>query len=151
MRELREDLLNLLADVEAGLDFTEEDIHFISAEELLKRLAKGLAYLTLMRKQIEQRAFGQRPFRVVLAGPPNAGKSSLFNALAGMDAALVSAEPGTTRDYLEAIIDVDGITFSWSIPRGSTQPATPSTRRRRARQGAARSGRPGPVVLSLHS
>jgi tRNA modification GTPase len=109
MQELREDLLNLLADVEAGLDFADEDIHFVSTAQLLKRLAKGLAYLTLMHKQIEQRGLGQRPYRVMLAGPPNAGKSSLFNALAGAAAALVSAEPGTTRDYLEATIEVDGI------------------------------------------
>ena len=111
MRELREDLLNLLADVEAGLDFTEENIHFVSADDLLLRLGKGLAYLTLMRRQIEQRSLSQRPFRVVLAGKPNAGKSSLFNALVGKDAALVSTEPGTTRDYLEKILDLDGVTL----------------------------------------
>jgi tRNA modification GTPase len=95
--------------VEAGLDFTEENIHFISADDLLKRLGHGMAHLILLRKQIEQRALGQRPFRVVLAGKPNAGKSSLFNALAGKDAALVSAEPGTTRDYLQCTIDLDGV------------------------------------------
>ena len=44
-----------------------------------------------------------------MAGKPNAGKTSLFNALVGKDAALVSAEPGTTRDYLEAVIEVDGV------------------------------------------
>jgi tRNA modification GTPase len=109
LHALREDLLNLLADVEAGLDFTEENIHFISAGDLLKRLGHGMAHLILLRKQIEQRALGQRPFRVVLAGKPNAGKSSLFNALAGESAALVSAEPGTTRDYLQCTIDLDGV------------------------------------------
>jgi tRNA modification GTPase len=109
MQQLREDLLNLLADVEAGLDFTEEDIHFIATADLLMRLARGLAYLTLLQKQIDRRALGQRPFRVVLAGKPNAGKSSLFNALVGADAALVSAEPGTTRDYLTKTITLDGV------------------------------------------
>ena len=109
LARLRDDLLNLLADVEAGLDFAEEDVHFIATDDLLKRLAHGLAHLTVLRKQLEQRSLGQRPFRVVLAGKPNAGKSSLFNALVGREAALVSAEPGTTRDYLEKIIDVDGV------------------------------------------
>src|SRR5437879_4307902 len=78
---LREDLLNLLADIEAGLDFTDEDIRFVNQVEILTRLAKGLAQLTLLRTQPEKRAVGSEQFRVVLAGRPNAGKSSLFNAL----------------------------------------------------------------------
>src|SRR5262249_53841214 len=110
-RALRENLLNLLADVEAGLDFIEEDIRFVAGDELLLRLTKALAHVTLLRRQIEQRSLGQRHFRVVLAGKPNAGKSHPFNALVGKDAALVSAEPGTTRDYLEAVIEIDGATI----------------------------------------
>src|SRR5213078_2078402 len=94
---LREDLLNLLADVEAGLDFTDEDILFVEQKEVLLRLTKGMAQLTLLKRQLDQRSAGERPFRAVLVGAPNAGKSSLFNALGG-PAALVSAEPGTTRD-----------------------------------------------------
>jgi tRNA modification GTPase len=104
-QELRDDLLNLLADVEAGLDFIEEDIHFVSTEDLLRRLTKGLAQVTLLGKQLAQRSAGDRPFRVVLAGRPNAGKSSLFNALGGR--ALVSSEPGTTRDYLLKRLEIE--------------------------------------------
>ncbi len=109
MQELREDLLNLLADVEAALDFADEDIHFVQPEEMLRRISKGLAHLTLVQRQLEQRSLSDHPFRVVLAGRPNTGKSSLFNALAG-GAALVSPEPGTTRDYLLGRIDLDGLT-----------------------------------------
>jgi tRNA modification GTPase len=108
LQELRDDLLNLLADVEAALDFAEEDLQFVRQEELLHRLAKGLALVTLLGKQLRQRAVPDRPFRVVLAGRPNAGKSSLFNALAG-GAALVSPEPGTTRDYLVKRLEVEGV------------------------------------------
>jgi len=104
---LREDLLNLLADLEAGLDFTEEDIHFIAPDELLKQLAKAMAQLTLLQKQLDQRSVSGRPFRVVIAGRPNVGKSSLFNALTDGNA-LVAAEQGTTRDYLVQRLDLDG-------------------------------------------
>jgi tRNA modification GTPase len=106
---LRDDLLNLLADVEAGLDFTDEDITFVDKRDLLLRLTKGMAQLTTLKRQLEQRSAGDRPFRAVLVGVPNAGKSSLFNALGGGDAALVSPEPGTTRDYLRKRLDINGV------------------------------------------
>jgi len=105
---LREDLLNLLAEVEAGLDFAEEDIRFVQPEELLTKLAKAMAQVTLLSKQLEKRAVSGSAFRVVLAGRPNAGKSSLFNALTGATA-LVSSEPRTTRDYLARRIMVNEV------------------------------------------
>jgi tRNA modification GTPase len=109
LQQLREDLLNLLADVEASLDFSDEDIRFVKTDNMLHRLTRGLALVTLVGKQLDQRAVGSRPYRVVLTGLPNVGKSSLFNALAGASKALVSAEPGTTRDYLVQRLHVEGI------------------------------------------
>ncbi len=111
LQELRDDLLNLLADVEAGLDFSAEDIRFVEQAELLRRITKGLALITLLRKQLQERSLGDRPFRVVLAGQPNAGKSSLFNALAHKSTALVSPEPGTTRDYLVQRLEIEGVSL----------------------------------------
>ncbi len=108
LQELRDDLLNLLADIEAGLDFADEDIHFVQPEEMLLRLGKALAQVTLLGKQLDQRGVAERVFRAVLTGRPNAGKSSLFNALAGATA-LVSPQPGTTRDYLVKRLDVGGV------------------------------------------
>lgn len=127
VQELREDLLNLLADVEAGLDFSAEDIQFVGQRELLERIAKGLALVTLLRRQLDQRTAGSKAFRVVLAGRPNAGKSSLFNALAGKSAALVSALPGTTRDYLLHRLEIEGTvvelvdTAGWQSAHGSVE------------------------------
>ena len=106
---LRSDLLNLLADVEAALDFADEDIEFVSQRDTLLRLTAALAHLTNLSRQLEGRTVSGRPLRVVLAGPPNAGKSSLFNALTGNAAALVSDVPGTTRDYLSARLDLNGV------------------------------------------
>jgi tRNA modification GTPase len=126
LQDLRDDLLNLLADVEAGLDFADEDIQFVARDQLLHRLARGLAQFTLLQKQLDQRALSDRPFRVVLVGRPNAGKSSLFNALTGA-AALVSPEPGTTRDYLVGRVTWDGTridlidTAGWKPTNGSIE------------------------------
>ncbi len=109
LERLREDLLNLLADVEAGLDFADEDIEFVDKAALLTRVGAGIAHLTNLRRQLDDRSVSGRPVRVAIVGNPNAGKSSLFNALAGVPAALVSDEAGTTRDYLTKTIDLGGV------------------------------------------
>ncbi|MCI0682071.1 MAG: tRNA modification GTPase [Gemmataceae bacterium] len=137
---VRDDLLNLLADVEAGLDFADEDIHFVDQTALLNRLAKGLAFITLVRKQMEQRALGHRAFRVVLAGPTNAGKSRLFNVLAGKDRAgsdraIVSEVPGATRDWLEATIQVEGIAIQ-VVDTAGRRDATDAVERQAQTSGA---------------
>jgi tRNA modification GTPase len=139
LQELREDLLNLLADVEAGLDFADEDIHFVRPEEMLKRLAKALAQITLLGKQLNQRGVTDRVFRAVLTGRPNVGKSSLFNALAGADA-LVSPEPGTTRDYLVHRLDLGGVfvelidTPGWQTETGTIETQAQALGREQAEQ-----------------
>ena len=109
LHALRDDLLNLLADTEAALDFADEPIEFVGKTESLNRLAAALARLANLRRQLESRTVSGRAIRVALVGEPNAGKSSLFNALAGGAGALVSAEAGTTRDYLTERLDLGGV------------------------------------------
>lgn len=139
LHELREDLLNLLADIEAGLDFADEDISFVQPEEMLKRLGKALAQVTLLGKQLDQRGLAERVFRVVLTGRPNAGKSSLFNALAGADA-LVSPVPGTTRDYLVHRLDPSEVridlidTPGWQVETGPIESQAQVLAREQAEQ-----------------
>ena len=108
LQGLREDLLNLLADVEAGLDFTEEDISFVDKRDTLLRLGKGMAQLINLQKQLASRSVEDRRFRIVIVGRPNTGKSSLFNALAGSQASIVSPTAGTTRDYVSRSISLRG-------------------------------------------
>jgi len=108
LHRLRDMLIDLLADVEAGLDFPEEDIPFFSSNDLRLRLGEALKKVTSLEKQMEQRTTADQAATVVIIGRPNAGKSSLFNALLGRKAALVSTSPGTTRDFLTAELDLDG-------------------------------------------
>ncbi|MEQ8789725.1 MAG: tRNA modification GTPase [Pirellulaceae bacterium] len=106
---LRNNLLDLLALLEAGLDFVEEDIEFITADELQRRLAEAAGEVEEIARRMSSRLTRDDELRVVLRGLPNVGKSSLLNALAGEDAALVSNLPGTTRDYLCRRTTLDGV------------------------------------------
>jgi len=108
---LREELLLHLADLEAGLDFVEEEIEFVQREELLQRLNTAHALVQKLLDQATQRMLTRGQLKVVLAGLPNAGKSTLFNALLGQSAALVSSVAGTTRDYLSASVDSGEMKF----------------------------------------
>lgn len=109
LESLREDLLDALAQVEAGLDFVEEDIEFITDRKLLRRLRRAEQRVAGLLSQMHSRDSALRLPQVVLVGLPNVGKSSLFNALTRADAALVADIAGTTRDYLLAPLDLDGV------------------------------------------
>jgi tRNA modification GTPase len=105
---LREALLDLLAHLEAGFDFADEDLPFITTHDLQNRLACALENVNQLKSQMKSRTISQAAVRAVLYGLPNTGKSSLFNALTRKEHALVSDLPGTTRDYLTAELDFDG-------------------------------------------
>ncbi len=111
LADLRHDLLELLADLEAGLDFIEEDIEFVGRSELIDRIAQARRFVEDLLQQSADRMQSRTRATVVLAGLPNAGKSTLFNRLVGSDAALVSPREGTTRDFLSAAIDWHGLTL----------------------------------------
>jgi len=104
---LAEDLALALALVEAGIDFTDqEDVQAIAPGELDRRLVTIYAALQAMLARAGGAEQARRAARVVLAGPPNAGKSSLFNALLGRARTVEAPERGTTRDAVEEALEV---------------------------------------------
>lgn len=111
LRRVRSNLLDLLADVEAGLDFVEEDISFISDEAIAAALRSAESVIAEAQARIGERHRSVAAIDVILRGEPNAGKSSLLNALAGAEAALVSDTAGTTRDVVLHELSLDGRTI----------------------------------------
>ena len=113
----RRALLACWAGIEAILDFSDEDDVPTNDEGFKGRLIETAAEIEtwLARPAAERLRDG---IRVVLAGPPNAGKSTLLNALVGREAAITSATPGTTRDIIEAPVAIGGIAFLFSDTAG---------------------------------
>ena len=108
-RGLRDRATELLADLEAAVDFPEEGLAFAARPELAARAAGLAAECRALAATFSAGRALRDGVTVALVGPVNAGKSSLFNRLVGSERALVAVEPGTTRDYVEAEVVWDGV------------------------------------------
>jgi tRNA modification GTPase len=109
LQELRNSLVTLLADIEAGLDFVDEDIEFVSSAEIQRRLEQADQITSDLLLQMDSRSGQTFALQVAIVGAPNAGKSSLVNALVAKHVSIVSDQPGTTRDYVRTRLDLDGV------------------------------------------
>ncbi len=109
VRALIEGLIRLRSYVEAAIDFPEEEIDFLADERIASELLELASGLQALTSAARQGCLLHDGMTVVLAGPPNAGKSSLLNALTQRDSAIVSQIPGTTRDVLRERIAIDGL------------------------------------------
>jgi tRNA modification GTPase len=106
---LVEELTQLRIYVESALDFPEEEIDFLADETIAEKLELVKQKLSDVKKSAQQGRLLKEGMTVVIAGKPNAGKSSLLNQLAGQDSAIVTDVPGTTRDILREHIQIDGL------------------------------------------
>lgn len=150
LQQLRSELLDLLADVEAGLDFVDEDIQFISDADLQSRLASIRDVVSITRAQLATRSRDKSEWMVALRGLPNAGKSRLINALAGRDVAIVAEVAGTTRDVVTVPIEIAGHSIVLIDTAGieHTGNETPLEQiSRQAQQHAERAGREADLRL----
>jgi tRNA modification GTPase len=102
-------LVELIALLEAGIDFAEDDISVAPAEEILRRLAPVIEAVSRLARSFEYGHLVREGLTLAIVGQPNTGKSSLFNALLEQDRAIVTDIPGTTRDLVSEVAAIEGI------------------------------------------
>lgn len=109
IEQARTSLLTVLAHVEAGIDFAEEDISFLQHDQLVRIVREACAVVQQLEATAQDGRILRDGARVVILGRPNVGKSSLLNRFLREERSIVTAIPGTTRDVIEESIDVDGL------------------------------------------
>jgi len=112
IREIREEILRLCSILEIDLDFSEEGIDLVTRDQIEESLGKATDGIDALAESYRLGRILRDGVRVAIVGPPNVGKSSLFNALLADDRSIVSPTPGTTRDYIEEPISISGVLFS---------------------------------------
>lgn len=111
IRRIRDSLIETCSLLEVELDFSEEGISVVSSDQVISKLEEARIAVESLVDTYKYGKVVHDGVRVSIAGPPNAGKSSLFNRLLGQDRAIVSHLPGTTRDYLEESVLLSGVLF----------------------------------------
>ncbi len=125
IRNLVAQVIELRVYVEASIDFADEEIDFLASGNILARLQALVSAVDLTLAQAKTGSLLREGLRVVIAGAPNVGKSTLLNALCGQEVAIVTPIPGTTRDMLQREINLDGIVVHLTDTAGLRQSDDP--------------------------
>ena len=107
--DLREELIDIMVQIEAAIDFPDEEIELLQRDALLTKIAELREKIRIIVESYEWGKLHREGARVCICGRPNVGKSSVLNALVGSDRVIVSAIPGTTRDVIEESLNLDGL------------------------------------------
>ena len=137
---IRSDVVNLLAHLEAAIDFPEEGIALDESARLRQRLDSVREQIHALIATADQGRILREGLRVVIYGPTNAGKSSLLNRLLGYERAIVSETPGTTRDTIEEVINLSGIPIRLLDTAGLREPGDEIEREGMARTSKSLAG-----------
>ena len=148
VNELLAELIELRVYVESALDFADEEIEFLQTGDIKDRLHALKQKITLLSQTAERGRVLSEGLQIVIAGKPNAGKSSLMNGLSERDSAIVTDMPGTTRDILREQVTIDGIPIHLHDTAGIREHAEPIEQEgiRRARDHIASAD----LVLWVH-
>ncbi len=147
IHQLRDQLMQALAHIEAQIDFPEEDLAPDTREQLTARLDRGLSFMDELLRTAPEGQVLRRGIRAAIIGRPNVGKSSLLNQLLAHDRAIVSPVPGTTRDTIEETADIRGLPVVLVDTAGLREAGNPIEEEgiRRSREAWARAD----VILHL--
>lgn len=118
---IKDSLVSLIATLEAGIDFAEDDIDLMPTAEIISRIEAMQAPLQQLERNFDYGRILRTGFTLAIIGRPNAGKSSLFNRLIERDRAIVTATPGTTRDLVTERISLDGVPVEFVDTAGLRQ------------------------------
>jgi tRNA modification GTPase len=138
IRALDQSLLDLIARLEASLDFPDESFHFIEPRAVAERVSELVSDLNELLSHEARGRLIREGATVVIAGRVNAGKSSLFNALIGRERAIVTEVPGTTRDLVTETMDLDGLAITLVDTAGERETQDPVEREGVLRAARAR-------------
>src|SRR5262249_3706622 len=109
LQPIKQKLVNLIATLEAGVDFAEDDVSVLSNEQIFEHMAEVRAPLEELARSFAYGKIVHEGLTLAIVGRPNVGKSSLFNCLVERERAIVTSTPGTTRDLISETVSIDGI------------------------------------------